>query len=160
MQLFLLLTLFFSHEFYVSVTQIDFDKESQALEISLKVFTDDFEKVLETEQTGKLHLGSEEENPNANKLIETYLEETFLLEVNGVESDFVYLGKEVELDVTWCYLEVSDISELNTLVLQNEILFEVSDNQTNIVHVDDGEQVKSLLFNKIRTEGELIFSKN
>jgi len=147
------------HAFYVSVCQIDFNTKTARLEIAIKTFTDDFERALEEVSKKRLHLGTSREFNGTFEIIKKYLEDHFEIQLNDSPVDLIYLGKEVEIDVTWCYIESTRISLPNDhsnsqpvtqlptgkIKVTNRILFETFENQSNIVHIRIGEHQKSLL---------------
>jgi len=143
----------------VSLCQIDYNEEAASLEITIKLFTDDLEKALEQQGTEHLHLGSPKESKKADTYIARYLKQHFSLQINEqIESlDFVYLGKEVELDATWCYIEISNITTISTLQISNHLLFDISASQTNMVQIDINGTQKSILLNKDAAVKHLVF---
>lgn len=138
----------FRHPFYVSICQIDHNSEAKSLEITFKIFTDDLEKALEAQGTGKLYLGDPRESQEANRYLDNYLKNQIEIIVNGDTAAFRYVGKEVEMDVTWCYVEIAQVTEVKMIAVTNRILQEIYEEQTNLVHVKAGGQQKSMLLRK------------
>lgn len=136
------------HPFYVSICQIDHNPEAKSLEITFKIFTDDLEKALEAQGTGKLYLGDPREAQEADRYLYNYLKNQVVIVVNEDTATFRYVGKEVELDVTWCYVEIPKVPEVKTITVTNRILLEIYEDQTNLVHVKAGGRQKSMLLRK------------
>ncbi len=136
------------HDFFVSITQIDHNEEEQILQMTFKFFTDDLEKVLEEQGTGRLYLGTEKEVEQTDQYIEKYLQQKIELEVNDTLVILNYLGKEQEEDVTWCYAEVPKVKRVHSLNVRNRLFLETFDSQTNIIHTHIHQQKKSLLLSK------------
>ena len=63
------------HKYYVSVTQIDFLPEKQAVQITSRIFIDDFEKLLRTRYDEKITLATKNESLTTDSYIEKYLNE-------------------------------------------------------------------------------------
>ena len=133
------------HNFHTSVSRIDFNPEAQTLEVAIKIFTDDLERSLEGMGSPALRLGSPREAVQADSIIGVYLRHCLGFAVDGETKSFYFLGKEVEFDVTWCYLEVSQVQQLHRLVVKNRILMELFPDQSNLVHIYAADQQKSLL---------------
>ena len=148
----ILIVLFSVHEFHLSLTEIRHNSESKSLEVSIKLFTDDLLVALEQAGAPKMELGTENEPPEANELIESYLKAHFKLTVNGKPTDFNYLGKEAELDATWCFLEVNDVKKVQTIEVQNTVLLEAFDDQTNMINLNINGRKKSGLARKGSTK--------
>ncbi|MCF6333363.1 MAG: hypothetical protein L3J11_08765 [Draconibacterium sp.] len=62
-----------AHPFYVSICQVDYNKENQSLEISVKIFANDLLVALEKAGATKIFLGEKKENPETDKFIFNYL---------------------------------------------------------------------------------------
>lgn len=147
------------HDFHVSLSQVDYNSKNESLEITLKIFTDDFEDVLELTEGFKLRLGSEKEATETDSLIFSYLEKNFRLKINDSKTlaEFQYIGKEIELDATWCYIEVLNVEDLKKVEITNTILVEQFDDQTNIVNVNVNGEQKGALMHKGKTTEILEF---
>lgn len=148
----ILIVLFSVHEFHLSLTEIRHNSESRSIEVSIKLFTDDLLIALEQAGAPKMELGTENEPPEANELIESYLKAHFKLMVNGKPTEFTYLGKEAELDATWCFVEVKDVKKVQTIEAQNTLLLEAFDDQTNMVNLNINGRKKSGLARKDNTK--------
>lgn len=148
----ILFVLFATHEFHLSLTEISHNAENKTLEISIKLFTDDLLTALQQAGAPKMELGTENEAPEANEYIESYLKRHFNLTVNGKPTDFTYLGKEAELDATWCYVEVKDVKKVQSLEVENNFLLEAFDDQTNMVNLNINGRKKSGLARKGNTK--------
>ncbi|MCB9205074.1 MAG: hypothetical protein H6603_08880 [Flavobacteriales bacterium] len=145
------LVLFSAHEFHLSLTEISHNTENKTLEVSIKLFTDDLLTALQQAGAPKMELGTENEPPEANEYIESYLKRHFKLTVNGKPTDFTYLGKEAELDATWCYVEVKDVKKVQSLEIENTFMLEAFDDQTNMVNLNINGRKKSGLARKGNT---------
>ncbi len=149
---------FASHEFYVSICDIEHNATSNTLEITLKVFTDDFEKAIFLTSNQNLHLGASKEHADADILIEAYLQENLHIRVNqNTKSSFRYLGKEVEVNEMWCYLEVDNVTELKSIDIQNFLLTAAFPKQNNIVNIRANNRLESFLMNKDKTSDSVAY---
>jgi len=142
------------HPFFLSITKIIHNPETEALEITIKLDVENLEQTLEDIHGERLFIGEKKEIESAEKHIETYLIQSFRLTVNGAEIEPYYLGKEVKNDVTYLYLEVENVPELNQLQLTNRLLLESGDPQTNIVRVKAKGKEKSEIMDagKVRAD--------
>ncbi len=147
-----------AHPYYVSLCQVDYNAETKALEISLKTFADDLLLGLKNAGHEGIFLGEERENPETDDFIRTYIESKLKFEVNETPVSFSFIGKEMEDGVVWSYLEIPDISELKTLDVNCSLLTEVLETQNNIIQVEKGKKIKSLLLSKRKTKGTLSFT--
>jgi hypothetical protein len=130
-----MLLTFNAHKFYVSNTHIVFNQPASTLEITVKIFTDDLELALENRYIEPMRLGDEREHDMADEWIEEYLLEKMQIDVDNKPVTLKYLGKEVELDLTYCYLEVPLVTDFHQMAVTNKLLFEEFDEQANIIDI-------------------------
>jgi len=143
---------FATHEFYVSICNIQHNTEAATLEITLKIFTDDFEEVLEQKNGESLHLGTPKENPKADEWIRDYLQKKLKIRLNEDASNpFKYLGKEVEVNEMWCYLEIENVSTIEAIEVNNVLLTETFPKQSNIVNIRANARLETLVLSKDKT---------
>lgn len=143
------------HEFYISLSEIRYNLESGRFELSLRIFPDDMDRVLEMHTGIRTQLVTELEHPQADSLLQNYLLNVFLLDSNGKRVKFNYLGKEAEADVMWCYLESEILDEPLRIGVDNALLTEVFEDQINIVQVYVGKWNRGLLLKRGQSSGEL-----
>lgn len=146
-----------AHPFYVSICQVDFNKENQSLEISVKIFANDLLVALEKTGATKIFLGETKENPETDKFIFNYLKSELKFKVNGKNVNYSFVGKEMETDVVWSYLEINGISELNEIEVECDLLTEEFNSQSNIIQINNGEGIKNLLLSKQKTMGSITY---
>ena len=131
------------HEFHSSVMQIDHNAKNKTLQITVRVFTDDLCLSLENAGAPKMELGTQSEPPSANEHIENYLNKNIAFTVNGKEVAFKYLGKEAQLDATWCYLEIEKAGNVKTLEVVNTLMLSEFEDQTNMINLNIDGRKKS-----------------
>lgn len=136
------------HPFYISVCQVDHNPDTGALEMSFRIFMDDLELALEAMGTERLHLGTEREAEKTDLYIGRYLARHVVIEINGRRVSTAFLGKEVDPDAIWCYVEVENIPVLESMTMTNSLLLETFEDQVNLVHVNANGQKKSLVFDR------------
>ena len=78
-----------------------------------------------------------------DKLIADYLAINLQLKAEGKSLNFSYLGYEREDDAIHAYVEVTNVPTLKKLDLTNRIMYDLFDDQTNLVHVKVGGNRKS-----------------
>ncbi len=158
--LFLLPLLAFTtaHKFYLSVTNVYYAEEEDALQITTRIFIDDLEEVMQERYGIKPGLATEEEVASiADRYIEKYLRTKFLVALDGAPAKFVFLGKRYDTDVVICYLELKKVNfdSLASITVQNEVLTDLFPEQKNIVHFKWKENKKSFLLTKENNKGML-----
>ncbi|MCD6564391.1 MAG: hypothetical protein J7K53_00455 [Bacteroidales bacterium] len=146
-----------AHKFYVSLVRIEQNIDSNSFEITFKIFTDDLENTLEFSYNENLRIGTKWEHEKTDSILWNYLEKHFGIWVNGTKKNLAFIGKEVELDVTWCYIEVLDLGRVETISVFDDMLIELFIDQVNIVQANYEEVEKSLLLKRGKTKGTIEF---
>ncbi|HXB34914.1 MAG TPA: DUF6702 family protein [Puia sp.] len=132
-----------SHPLYISVTEINHNPKDKILEVSCKIFTNDFEAVLEKTAGAKVDLSSVKDKAASDKLIAGYVERHLRLKVDGKPVLLHFVGSENEDDGTWSYFQVNDLPTVKRIDVVNELLYDGFPQQINIMHVTVGGQRQS-----------------
>lgn len=142
-----------NHKFYVSITQVDVNMESRKFEISSRIFTDDLEATILDETGQKLWLGTDKEHLNADSILFDYIASVLYFNQDGIDMQLNFIGKEVEADVTWIYLESEKgVSLEKAIDISNEILYDHFPDQKNIVNVRFDKKTVSQIHTKSRSQ--------
>lgn len=126
-----------AHNYHTSLTRIDYNKETKSLEIEINLFNHDLEKVFEAKYKKPFDI---EKTKDADKLLLEYLGETFVIkDEDGSQKKLVWVGKEINIDLTTVFVEIPNIEKFENLKLQNKIFFESFAEQVNFVtlHLED-----------------------
>ena len=131
----LLSLLNFFHPFYISMTEIQHNKKTQSLEISVRIFSDDLERSIRKNYNGKVDLMNVSDKSNSIKILTAYLQKHLVLRADGKTLIANFEGFEIKEGSVWSYLEVPGIPSIKTLEITNDILHEYQNLQVNFVHV-------------------------
>ena len=146
--IFVLVSSFSFHKFYVSVTQVDFVPSKNRIEITSRIFIDDFNKVLEKKFNKKIYLASNRQIEGADKLVENYLKEKIRVIINKKPYDLQFLATEIDNDVLICYLKVNFSEKITTFGIENLVLTEMFNEQQNLVHTNINNEKSSFLLTR------------
>ena len=149
----------YAHKFYVSLTEIRYNFESERFEISMRIFPDDLDRVLKSESGLATNLATDLEPPAADSLVKIYLLEHFKLTVNGEPIHLTYLGKEPEADAIWCYIESEPMSHPATILVFNDILTAQFQDQVNLIQVYSGKWNRGFLLNREKSSDQLTIGR-
>jgi hypothetical protein len=139
------------HPFFVSVIDVNHNEKEATIEISVRCFTNDLEKMIAAESKTTIDLSEPNQKNKGDALLKAYLTKRLNLAVNGNKSNLEYLGFEIKKESTWTYFEIKNIKQLSQLNVLCEVLFGINDQQINIFHVNA---------KGIRKSYELIYPKN
>ena len=131
------------HPFFVSMTEMDYNAKDKELEVSVRIFTDDFENAIRKYHPGVkvdiLHPASQEQ---MNQFVNDYIQKHLQLKINGASVQISFAGYEQQSESIWSYFEVKNITGIKKLDVTNSLLHDYNTNQINMMHVkvNDNEQ--------------------
>ncbi|MBO9633865.1 MAG: hypothetical protein J7578_12175 [Chitinophagaceae bacterium] len=147
-----------AHPLYVSVTEINHNVTDKTLEISCKIFTDDFEKGIAEVLKKKVDLINPSNKEEANKLVSEYISKHLNITADGKPLKLEFVGFEKEREVIWSYLQVSGVpNPPKKISVKNNILYETYESQINMMHVTVGGKRKSYKVSNPETDAVFEF---
>lgn len=147
-----------AHDIHLSKCDVEYNKEEKSVQISLRVFIDDFELALTEGGASDLFLCTKKEHPDALKYMEAYLRENFKIQTDDEELSFDFIGKEIsdDLAAVWCYLEIPNVEFKRNFTIINKVFMELYADQRNIVKVKlDKDTKEHFLFDPSDYTGKI-----
>lgn len=145
------------HKYYVSVTNVNYSEKDKAIQITSRIFTDDFDDllILRYDLDGKL--GTDKELELATTYITKYFKSKFTVQINGKQVAYSFLGKKYEDDIMVCYIEIPniDITTVKSIEVRNQLFTDIYEEQQNIVHFKVNGKKKSFVLIKESSKGLL-----
>lgn len=133
-----------AHPLYITVTEINYNAEDKNLEISCKIFTDDFENALTGVHHSKIDLTAPKDKTVADKQVYDYIKSNLQIKLDGKLVNLEFVGYEKETDAVWSYLQVSNTTKApKTIDIYNSLLYDAYDKQINLMHISVGGTRKS-----------------
>lgn len=146
------------HPLHVSTTEIHFNPKTKSLEISCRIFTDDFEQILAKNYKTKIDLGRADLQKAMDVVVKKYMEAHLSYTINRKAVKANYLGFEQDHEATNVYLEIENSSEPQQVSVVNRILYDLFDDQMNILHVESKGTRRSTKTEYPLTRMELAFN--
>jgi hypothetical protein len=139
-------TKYYTHAFHTSITKIEQNVKEKTFEVSIRVFTDDLETALSKEQG---HKQVRIENNDKNDVfVDRYIKKVFKVFMpNGKPIAYQYIGKELEKEATWIYIEIPNTQSVSKYKIRNSVLLDIYEDQVNIVNISENGQKKSFIYN-------------
>jgi hypothetical protein len=138
------------------VVEVGHNATDRTLEISCKIFTDDFEKILAKNYKVKTDLINPPNKAAMDTLVKKYLFSHLAIKANGKPVSFNYVGFENDNEAAYGYIEVQNVISVATLEVSASIMYDQFDDQMNILHVTVGGKRKSTKLNY--PEKEAVFN--
>jgi hypothetical protein len=146
------------HPLFVSVTEMNYNAADKDLEISCKIFTDDFEKTLANVYHTKVDLSAPANKQANDKLVTEYIKTHLQLKLDNKAVTLTYVGFEKDNDAIWSYFEVDNANTAPKKIdVTNSILYESYDKQMNLMHVTVAGSRKSTRLNYPEKEASFQF---
>jgi hypothetical protein len=151
--------LFYIHPIHVTVTEIEFDEKSKALEIVMRVFMDDLETTLRSDlKQPELDVSQPKNGLTLDQMAATYVTNHFKITLDNKPVQVKYLGHEEEGDAFIFYIEVSNVKKWKTIQIRNDMMTSSFEDQSNLVHVKVRGETKSLRLTRDTSTDKLTFS--
>lgn len=131
------------HPLHVSTTEVNLNSKDKTLEVSCRIFSDDFESILVKLYKQKTDLANPALKTQMDALIKKYLLGHLQIKANGKPVSMNYIGFEIDHEATNIYLEIEKISSIKTVEINSTILYDLFDDQMSIVHIVKGNIRKS-----------------
>ena len=145
------------HKYYVSITQIEYVKEKQSLQIISRIFVDDFEKLIRNRYDNNITLNNNEDEVIIDQYVKKYLLEKIDISINGQAKAISFIGKKYDDDIMYCYLEIENIASIKSFEIKNKVLFDLFDDQKNIVRTNINDKNKTFMLIPEKDKGLLNF---
>ncbi|MEO8069129.1 MAG: DUF6702 family protein [Flavobacteriales bacterium] len=122
------------HDFFVSILTIHHNEANKTLDLTWRMTAHDMEHALSN--VAQLKLASTQEHPKADSILNAYFMERLHLFQEDRELRWKWIGKELESENLYCYMQVEGVSTANDLSVSNSLLQDVFAEQDNIVHLE------------------------
>jgi hypothetical protein len=133
------------HAYHSTITELRYNAAKKQLELSVKVFTDDFEKALSKGQPKPVSLT--EAGPRPLATADAYFQRTLQVSTPaGVRLPLQLLGMQAENDGYWFYCKVPLPGPMAGVKLRQAVLLDAFPDQMNIVNIEaNGKKQSALL---------------
>jgi len=141
----------FTHEYYVSITEVVYVSEKQQLQLTTRVFTDDMEAYFNSQTNENIQLSPDHNPILIDALVERFFQNNFKVFFDNNKVEISYLGRQYQEDQMLIFAEVTELSPPTSYKIQNTILIPFRTKQQNIVRVKNNITQKSFLMNASKT---------
>lgn len=151
----------FFHPLHISVTEIEYNGKVNSLQIISRIFVDDLETAIrEEKKLPNLDILNPKDGLKTETLLSDYLKGHLKIKLDGKEMRLNFLGYEEESFAFICYIEIEKIEAFKVLEVENTIITETYDDQSNLVHVTYNGPIKSARLMKDRPREKFTFEGN
>ena len=137
-----------AHDIHVSVTEI-YEDGNGGIELSFRIFFDDLLAAVGLEPGQELP----EDYSSSDELIQDYINKKFSIKINGVVQKLEYVESIAAMPAVWISFNNSALKteSIKTIEIQNDILNDLFDDQTNMVNIEIGSKRKNFALDRKKT---------
>ena len=123
------------HPFYISMTEMNYNQRDKQIEISVRIFTNDFEKTLRKNCHCKIDLQEGKEKKAMETQVNAYILRHLQIKIDGQPENPVFSGFQQEEESTWSYFVIKNIAQVKKMEIDNSLLYDYTNEQINMLHV-------------------------
>jgi hypothetical protein len=123
------------HPFFVSMTDINYNDNNKSLEISVRIFTDDFENTLRKYHQDKIDILHPANQEQMNVYVKDYIQQHLQMKVDDKAVQLSFVGYEQQSESIWTYFEVNKVDKVKKVEIVNNLLHDYNTNQINMMHI-------------------------
>jgi hypothetical protein len=145
------------HPIHVSVTDIEYAQKEKILKITMRMYADDLETTFREQfkQPDLDIIAADKES--VNKMGDAYIKKHFKVSLDGKVQTLNYLGHEQEEGAFLFYVEAINVKKWKTISVVNDMFTEMFEEQSNLVHVNVNDEIKSLRLMRDTPSGNITF---
>lgn len=144
------------HPLHLSSTDLVYNTKGGTVEISCRLFTDDLENALSKQFGVAADLSAPAKHQAMDVLLKKYIALHFKLQANGKALPLQYLGFEKDREAVMIYVESAQVKGLKKLAVVNSLMYDLFDDQTNLMHVTYNGERKSAKLDYPETNATLL----
>lgn len=130
------LTISYAHPVHLSVTNLEYFEKQNYFQMSIRLFVDDFETIVNYKNNIELNLGKDNELKDAQFYISQYITQNIIIEANNKkipENKFILTNYEIKDISVWLTFKIKFREKFSTLKLTNKLMFDLYPDQKNML---------------------------
>lgn len=131
------------HPFHVSNTEFNYNATDKNLEVSCRIFTDDFEKALGMYFKEKADFTDKKLSGKMEIMVRDYMKTHLAIKIDNKRLALSCLGFELDHEAVNVYLEHPLALPPKKIEVQNTLVYEAYEDQVSVVHFIVNGQRKS-----------------
>ena len=141
------------HPVHVSVTNLDLDPVRGKVELSVKIFADDFQDLILHKYGVQLNIIEQEDPGDKIAAVNEYMQEALQLVFNGNETaDLQFVDAKLNEEAIWLFYRYEHHGKIRKVDIVNRLMLEKFNNQTNLMIVTFNEKQNGYRLDNKTTE--------
>ena len=151
------------HPVHVSYTNVEYIKDKKQFQILIKIFADDFDRVLKKKYGVYLNLANGEKPKAYEKIIDKYIFEHFKIVIdkeNYTKSSLKFIHFELRDKAVWLHYICKYKGKSYNFELWNSLMTDLYEDQTNLLIFSFNGFQKAIMFTNDKTSEVLSIKKD
>ncbi len=141
------------HPIHVSVSNVDLDPVGGKVELSVKIFADDFQDLILHKYGVQLNIVEQEGPGDKISAVNEYIEEALQLVFNGKETaDLQFVEAALNEEAIWLFYSYEHPGKIRKVDIVNRIMLEKFSDQTNLMIITFNEKQNGYRLDNKTTE--------
>jgi len=141
------------HPIHVSVSNVDLDPSGGKVELSVKIFADDFQDLILHKYGVQLNIVEQEGPGDKISAVNEYIEEALQLVFNGKETaDLQFVEAALNEEAIWLFYRYDHPGKIRKVDIKNRIMLEKFSDQTNLMIITFNEKQNGYRLDNKTTE--------
>ena len=129
------------HPVHVSVTNLDLDPVNGKVELSVKIFADDFQDLILYKYGVQLNIIEQEDPGDKIGAVNEYMQGALKLVFNGKEAaDLQFVDAKLNEEAIWLFYRYEHHKKIQKVDIVNRVMLEKFSDQTNLMIVTFNEK--------------------
>jgi hypothetical protein len=148
------------HPVHVSVTNLDLDPVRGKVELSVKIFADDFQDLILHKYGVQLNIVEQEDPGERITAVNRYIQEALQLVFNGKETaDLQFVESKLNEEAIWLFYRYEHPGRIRKVEIVNRVMLEKFNDQTNLMIVSFNDRQNGYRLDNKTTELSFIIKK-
>ncbi len=134
-----------AHRYHATISSVSFNDRTGSIEVIHQIFSHDVEYILSKYAGQTVQIGAED----MDDMLRAYVENAFALyDKGGAPIPLEWVGAEIDVSNVWVYMERPDAMGLDGVSVRDELMVDLYEDQVNTVNLEQGGELKTLIFQR------------
>ncbi len=148
------------HPVHVSVTNLDLDPVRGKVELSVKIFADDFQDLILHKYGVQLNIVEQQDPGDRISAVNAYIQEALQLVFNGEKAaDLQFVESKLNEGAIWLYYRYEYAGKIQRVDILNRVMLDKFTDQTNLMIVSYDDQQNGYKLDNKTNELSFIIKK-
>ncbi|MGI9525561.1 MAG: DUF6702 family protein [Weeksellaceae bacterium] len=124
-----------AHPYHVGTVEINYDKATKTYQVTARFFLDDLEDAINLKRKSPLYFYKPNQKALMQNALQQYMKAHLVIKGDDKNVPLRFLGYEENQESVYIYLESSEMPTPSTVTVGANALYDLFDDQINIIHI-------------------------